>query len=206
MWKTWSTCKPQGAQLSGGCQPGLLQSNSVHSVVLTPESVVSGEDHDNVITLLSWEVQMELENAKLDADKVSKSVWSECPKSEKLNLTKMEESTEQFLREVFTLMDSDDYKGLWSKFIVPDTPFTTPPHLDKVMAVECSKSVKSTDYSQSHIQALFLDAIGPHTGLLDSINKEDEIIVEDWRQQWGQPWPSWEMFPAYAILTGDQLS
>jgi len=32
------------------------------------------------------------------------------------------------------------------------------------------------DHLQSHIQALFLDAIGPLTGLLDSINK-DEIVV-----------------------------
>jgi len=73
-------------------------------------------------------------------------------------------------------MDNNDHKDLQSKFIVLDTPFSTPPHLDKIMAAECSKSVKSADHSRSHIQALFLDAVGPLTGLLDSINKEDEIV------------------------------
>ena len=116
--------------------------------------------------------QMELE----DADKVSKS--AKRPKGKKLYLInyKVEESTELFLWEVFTTMDNNDHKDLQSKFIVPDTPFSTPPHLDKVMAAECSKSVKSADHSRSHIQALFLDAVGPLTGLLDSINKEDEIV------------------------------
>jgi len=38
--------------------------------------------------------------------------------------------------------------------------------------------MKHADHSQSRIQALFLDAVGPLTGLLDSINK-DEIVVED---------------------------
>ena len=169
----------QGAQLSGGRQPGSLQSNAAHSVVTTPESVIGGEDHDddNVVTRLSWEEQMELTDAKQDADKVSKS--AKRPKGEKLRLTKVEEGTEQFLREAFTSMENDDRKELRSKFIIPDTPFTTPPHLDKVMAAESSKSVKSADQSQSRIQALFLDAVGPLTGILDSINKEEEIVIED---------------------------
>ena len=38
--------------------------------------------------------------------------------------------------------------------------------------------MKSADHSQSRIQALFLDAVGPLIGLLVSINK-DEIVVED---------------------------
>jgi len=46
------------------------------------------------------------------------------------------------------------------------------------MAAECSRSVKSTDQVQSRIQALFLDMVGPLMGLLNSINKEDEIVVE----------------------------
>jgi len=74
-------------------------------------------------------------------------------------------------------MDNEGHKDLWSKFIVPDTPFTTSPYRDKVMAAECLKSVKSADHSR--IQALFLDVVIPLTGFVDSINKEDEVVVED---------------------------
>jgi len=74
----------QGVQLSGGLQSGLLQSNMVYSVISMPENLVGGQDDDNFITCLTWEEQMELEDAKLDADKVSKSVKHS--KSEKLHL------------------------------------------------------------------------------------------------------------------------
>jgi len=62
------------AQLSGGHQPGSLQSNVVHDVISMPERVVGDEDDNNVVTGLSWEEQIELEDAKLDADKVGKLV------------------------------------------------------------------------------------------------------------------------------------
>ena len=58
-------------------------------------------------------------------------------------------------------------------------PFTTPPHLDEVMAAECSKTIKSVEHSHSHIQALFLYVVGPLVGLLVNINKENPIVVED---------------------------
>jgi len=64
-----------------------------------PESVVSGEDGGNIVTHLSWEEQMELDNAKLDADKEGKS--AKHPMGKKLSLTKVEESTKQFLWDVF---------------------------------------------------------------------------------------------------------
>jgi len=114
--------------------------HAAHNVISMPESVVSGEDDDNVVTHLSWEEQMELDYAKLDADKEGKS--AKLPMGKKL---KVEESTKHFLQEVFALMDNDDSKDLHSKFIVLDTP-----HLDKVMAAECSKSVKYADHS-SHV-------------------------------------------------------
>ena len=119
---------------------------------------------------------MQLEDNQ-DADKVGSAVKH--PKGEKLSLTKVEKSTKNFLCETFTPMDNEDRKDLRSQFIVPDTPFTTPPHLDKLMAVEFSKSVKSADHLHSHIQALFLDTVGPLTGLLDDINKDNQIAVED---------------------------
>ena len=48
-----------------------------------------------------------------------------------------------------------------------------------MIADECSKSVKTSDQSFSRIQALFLDAVGPLSGMLDSINKGTELAVED---------------------------
>ena len=125
----------QEAQLPDGCQPGTLHSNVAHSVVSMPE--------DNIVTRLSWEEQMQLEDNQ-NADKVASA--AKRPKGEKLCLTKVEESTENVLREAFIPMDNEDHKDLRSQFIVPDTPFTTPPHIDKLMAVECSKSIKSTDH------------------------------------------------------------
>ena len=52
------------------------------------------------------------------------------------------------------------------------------PCLDKVMAVECSKSTNTTDQAHSWIQALFLDTVGPLTELLDGINKGQELAID----------------------------
>ena len=82
-------------------------------------------------------LKIQLKDANLNAYKVGKSVKH--PKGEKLHSTKVEENTEQFLWEVFTPMDSDDCKDLRNKLIVLDTPFTTSPHLNKVMAAEAQR-------------------------------------------------------------------
>ena len=58
-------------------------------------------------------------------------------------------------------------------------PFTSSPQLDKVMAAECSKKLKSADTSLSRIQALFLDVVGPLSDLLDKVNNSTELSVED---------------------------
>jgi len=47
------------------------------------------------------------------------------------------------------------------------------------MAAECSKSAKSADQQLSWIQALFLDAVGPLSGLLENINKGTEVTLDD---------------------------
>ena len=57
--------------------------------------------------------------------------------------------------------------------------FTTVPCLDKMITDKCSKSVKASDQSFSRIQALFLDAVEPLSGMLDSINKGTKLAVED---------------------------
>ena len=76
-------------------------------------------------------------------------------------------------------MNNADRRQLQQQFIVPDATFTASPRLDKVMAAECSKSTKSADQQLSRIQALFLDAVGPLSGLLDSINKGTEVALDD---------------------------
>ena len=60
---------------------------------------------------------------------------------------------------VLTTVSNADQRQFWQHFIVPDTTFTATPRLDKVMGVECSKNLKSTDTPLSlKDQALFLDA------------------------------------------------
>jgi len=66
--------------------------------------------------------------------------------------------------------------------IVLNTAFTTAPWLDKSMREDCSKNIKSTDSQLSKIQAHCLDAVGPLTGLLDSINLDTELSIEDVEQ------------------------
>ena len=88
-------------QLPDSRQVGTLQSNAAQSTVLMLEiQSLSGNDKDNVATYLTWEEQMEIED---NVDKVDSA--AKCPKGEKLRLTKVEESTEGFLCEAFTLMD-----------------------------------------------------------------------------------------------------
>ncbi len=79
------------------------------------------------------------------------------PGDDKVRLTQVHKSTEDFLHKAFTPVSNTDQRQLRQQFIVPDTPFTTAPRLDKVITVECSKSLKSTDNSLSRIQVLFLD-------------------------------------------------
>ena len=98
----------QGAQLPYGHHPSTLPSRSVPSVISKPDNVFGGDDDDNVATCLTWEEQMELEDDLADVDKVNKS--GKCPKGEKLCLTKVEESTEDFLREAFKPMSIEDRK------------------------------------------------------------------------------------------------
>ena len=91
----------------------------------------------------------------------------------------MHKSTEDFLCKAFTPVSNTDRRQLWQQFIVPDMLFTTTPRLDKVMAAECSKSLKSTDNLLSRIQVLFLDAVGPLSGLLDKVNNGAEVSIDD---------------------------
>ena len=69
----------------------------------------------------------------------------------KVCLTQIHMSTEEFLRKVFTSVCNADRRQLQQRFIVPDTHFTAAPQLDKVMATECSKNLKSTNIKDPDI-------------------------------------------------------
>ena len=91
----------------------------------------------------------------------------------------MLEATEELLKTAFSPMENGPSRQLRHHLIVPDTPFTTPPHLDKFIIGECSKSTKSNDNLFSDIQAHFLDAVGPLTGILESMNSGTELAIEE---------------------------
>jgi len=152
----------QGAQLPDNHQPGTLPSNATPSVISTPDNC--SEYNDNVVTCLTWNEQMELEDGSADVDQSGKH-----PKGEKLCLMKVEESTENFLREGSTTISNEDRKDLHSKFIVPDISFT----------VWINLWQRNAQRALNPHQALFLDAAGPLTGLLDKINRRNPISVDD---------------------------
>ena len=98
---------------------------------------------------------------------------------EKIWITPVLEVIEEFLKTAFSPMENGPCRQLRHQFIVLDVPFTTPPHLDKFIAGECSKSTKSNENLFSGIQAHFLDAVGPLTGILESINSGTELAIEE---------------------------
>ena len=98
---------------------------------------------------------------------------------DKIRITPVLETTEEFLKSAFSPMENGSRRQLWHQFIVPDTPFTTLPHLNKFIVGECSKSTKSNDNLFSDIQVYFLDAVGPLTGILEFINSGTELATEE---------------------------
>ena len=119
---------------------------------------------------------MELEDELEDS---AGNISSETLGGDKVHLTQVHESTEEFLRKAFSSVNNAERRQLKQQYIVPNTVFTASPRLDKVMAAECSKSTKSADLQLSRIQALFLDAVGPLSGLIDNINKGTEVTLDE---------------------------
>ena len=147
---------------------------TAHSAAFTPVTNSSDNaDEERIVTRLTWGERMELEDEMEDRDGSM-----DRPGSDKVRLTQVHKSTEEFLHTAFTSVSNADRRQLRQRFIVPDTPFTAAPRLDKVMAAECSKNLKSADTSLSRIQALFLDAAGPLSDLLDKVNNSTELSVE----------------------------
>ena len=59
--------------------------------------------------------------------------------SDKIHVTPVLEVTEEFLKMAFSPMENGPHRQLRHQFIVLDMPFTTPPHLNKMIVGECSK-------------------------------------------------------------------
>ena len=111
----------------------------------------------------SWADRMELETEALTQP------------GDEIRPVKVREDTELLLQRAFTPLKNPDRRALRCHFLVPDSPVTMAPKLDKVMAAECLPGVRSTDQSlQACLQALMLNAVGPLTDLLEKMgNSED---------------------------------
>ena len=164
----------KAAQPPGAGNSGSVQSTPQTQSVLPPISI----NDDSLSTGVSWAERMELnsdpeEEANTSNSAVEPTVY------DKIRVTAVLEQTEEFLRSAFTSMENKDRRQLRHQFIVPNTPFTTPPQLDKMIAGECSKSTKANDHLFSDIQAHFLDAVGPLTGILEDINNGKLLAIDD---------------------------
>ena len=157
------------AQLPGNENPGL-----VHS---TPLAMLPGGSNDFLTTGLMWSERMELESEEENPNLSQKP--AEPASYNKISVTPVLESTKESLKTAFSPMKNKDRRQLRHQFIVPNTPFTTSPHLNKMIAGECSKSTKANDSLFSDIQAHFLDAVGPLTGIIEAINGGKQLAIED---------------------------
>jgi len=106
---------------------------------------------------------------KLSNTNASNSKTVELASYDKICVMPALEQIEEFLKSAFTPMENKDRRKLQQQFIVLDTPFTTPPHIDMMIAGEYSKSTKATDNLYLHIQVHFLDAVGILTGILEAL-------------------------------------
>ena len=145
------------------------------AVFMSPNS--SGVGDNKIVTGLSWSERMDLEDES--AEGPADNSTGDRSGSDKVHLTQIQDSTKEGLRKASNPMNNAERRQLRQQFIVPDAAFIMSPRLDKIMAAECSKSTKSADHQLSRIQALFLDAAGPLSGLLDSINQGTEVTLDD---------------------------
>jgi len=165
--------------------PGTGSSGVVHSTLQTQSVSLQAPIHeDSLATTVLWVERMDLDSGEEEADvsnntNASNSKMGESASYNKIRVTPVLEQTEELLKSAFIPMENKDCRQLQHEFIVPDTPFTTPPHLDKMIAGECSKSTKATDNLFSDIQAHFLDTVGPLTGIIEAINSGTELAIED---------------------------
>ena len=123
------------AQLPVAPGTGVILCTTAHSAALMPVNADNAVE-DGIVTRLTWGERIELEDKNEDRDSSM-----DRPRGDKVRLTKVHQSTEEFLRAAFTSVSNADQRQLRQRFIIPDTPFTAAPRLDKVMAAECSKNI-----------------------------------------------------------------
>ena len=95
---------------------GTVHSTPAQSVVNTP--VVGDVVDDKVITGLSWGERMELED---NAEDPAGNITSVSPGGDKVHLTQVHESTEEFLHKAFIPLNNAEHRQLRQQYIVPDT-------------------------------------------------------------------------------------
>ena len=71
------------------------------------------------------------------------NITSMKPEGDKVHLTQLYDSKDEFLHKTFIPMNSAERRQFRQQYIIPDTPFTTSPCLDMVMVVECPKSTST---------------------------------------------------------------
>ena len=151
--------------------PGKGNSGLVHSTPLTQNVSQPGNSEDTLTTRITWSERIDL---KSEDEYQNNSVNSDTSKAgepvsfEKIWITPVLKATEEFLKTAFSPMENKPQRQLWHQFIVPDMPLTTPPHLEKFIVDEYSKSTKLNDSFFTDIQVHFLDAVGPLTRILES--------------------------------------
>ena len=121
--------------------PGKGNSGLVHSTPLTQNVSQPGNSEDTLTTRITWSKRIDLES---EDEHQNNSVNSDTSKAgepvsfEKIWITPVLKATEEFLKTAFSPMENGPQRQLWHQFIVPDMPFTTPPHLDKFIVDECA--------------------------------------------------------------------
>jgi len=78
---------------------------------------------------------------------------------------------------------------------IPLRYFGSGNNLDKIMATQCLKTIKTNDQAIARIQALNSDALGLLTELLVLLNREneEEEVPNEWGTQWSLQSYSWVM-------------
>ena len=115
-----------------------------------------------------------------DGDPMDKPDFSLAPTSDEednpkkgINLFKVSEKTEVFLKQSFTLTVPNQQRRLWKeKFGAPNnTPFTDCLSVDKFIKSRLTAHAKAKDKSLAKHQALMLDAVGPISTILEEAAK-----------------------------------
>ena len=89
-----------------------------------------------------------------------------------INLFKVSEKTEAFLKQSFTSAVPNQQRRLWKeKFRTPNTPFTACPSVDKYIKSRLTAHAKAKDKSLAKHQALMLNAVRPISTILEEAAK-----------------------------------